>query len=165
MFRGTYSTYRALKIGVRVISCMRDAVELIKRFEGFRAAAYQDAVGVWTIGYGSTWIDGRPVGPTTGPLTEAESSAMLESDVRSLRQRLLRASAGRTLLPGQTDALLSFAYNLGFGVLRASTLFRMHLAGDVAGASAEFPRWVHAGGRRLAGLVLRREAERQLYCS
>jgi len=61
------------------------------------------------------------------------------------------------------DALISFAYNLGFGALRASTLFRKHRAGDAMGASAEFPKWVNAGGRVLRGLVLRRAAERALY--
>lgn len=139
------------------------ALPLIKRFEGFRAAPYQDAVGVWTIGYGTTWIDGKPVGPTTGPLDKATLSAMLSADVQHLHLRVRMASGGRNASPSEEAALLSFAYNLGFGALRGSTLFRLHKAGSTDLVALEFPKWRFAGGRVLPGLVLRRAAEQKLY--
>ena len=61
----------------------------------------------------------------------------------------------------QFDALVSFHYNTG--AIGRATLTKLHKVGDFAGAAAEFGKWVHAGGRRLAGLVRRREAEAALY--
>jgi GH24 family phage-related lysozyme (muramidase) len=57
--------------------------------------------------------------------------------------------------------MVSFHYNTG--AIARATLTRLHKGGDFAGAAAEFGKWVHAGGRRLAGLVRRREAEAALY--
>jgi lysozyme len=61
--------------------------------------------------------------------------------------------------------MVSFIYNVGSGNFQASTLRRKIKAGDLAGAANEFPRWVYGGGRRLPGLVRRREAERTLFLS
>jgi len=64
---------------------------------------------------------------------------------------------------GQIVALCSFVYNLGAGAYRGSTLRRCVQAGDLAGAAAEFGRWVFAYGRKMPGLVRRRAAEAALY--
>ncbi len=64
---------------------------------------------------------------------------------------------------GQFAALVSFSFNLGSGALAASTLLRRVNAERHEEAAAEFGRWVHAGGRRLAGLVRRRKAEAEIY--
>ncbi len=63
----------------------------------------------------------------------------------------------------QFAALVSFCFNVGEGNLRTSTLRRLHLAGDYAGAQAQFSRWTRAAGKVLPGLVKRREAEAALY--
>ena len=60
-------------------------------------------------------------------------------------------------------ALLDFIYNLGGGNFRSSTLLRKLNAGDYAGAAAEFDNWDHAGGKVLAGLLKRRQAETDLF--
>jgi len=65
------------------------------------------------------------------------------------------------LTQGQYDALVSFSFNTGS--LSVSTLRRKLMREDYLGAADEFPRWVFAAGRRLAGLVRRREAERTLF--
>ena len=67
------------------------------------------------------------------------------------------------LTQGRYDALVSFSFNTGSNSV--STLRKKVLRGDYEGAANEFPRWVFAGGRRLAGLVRRREAERALFLS
>lgn len=64
---------------------------------------------------------------------------------------------------GQFDALVSFTFNLGSGNLRTSTLLKKLNNGDYAGAAGEFLRWVNTGGKRIPGLVLRREAEKTLF--
>ena len=63
----------------------------------------------------------------------------------------------------QMNALVDFAYNLGFNALKSSTLMSKVNAGDFNGAANEFTRWVYAGGKVLPGLVKRREAEKQLF--
>ncbi|EOZ1373914.1 lysozyme [Enterobacter hormaechei] len=139
-------------------------IALIKAFEGCKLVAYQDSVGVWTIGYGWTQpVDGKPV--RAGMTIKQETAERLlktglvsyESDV----YRLVKVG----LTQGQFDALVSFAYNLGARSLSTSTLLRKLNAGDYAGAADEFLRWNKAGGKVLNGLTRRREAERALFLS
>lgn len=139
-------------------------IALIKQFEGCKLTAYQDSVGVWTIGYGWTQpVDGKPI--RSGMTIMQETAERLlktglvsyESDV----SRLVKVG----LTQGQFDALVSFTYNLGARSLSTSTLLRKLNAGDYAGAADEFLRWNKAGGKVLNGLIRRREAERALFLS
>ncbi|MGX5107233.1 lysozyme [Enterobacter cloacae] len=139
-------------------------IALIKQFEGCKLTAYQDSVGIWTIGYGWTQpVDGKPI--RAGMTIKQETAERLlktglvsyESDV----SRLVKVS----LTQGQFDALVSFTYNLGARSLSTSTLLRKLNAGDYAGAADEFLRWNKAGGKVLNGLTRRREAERALFLS
>ncbi|UQI38524.1 lysozyme [Citrobacter freundii] len=139
-------------------------IALIKQFEGCKLTAYQDSVGVWTIGYGWTKpVDGKPI--RAGMTIKQETAERLlktglvsyESDV----SRLVKVG----LTQGQFDALVSFTYNLGARSLSTSTLLRKLNAGDYAGAADEFLRWNKAGGKVLNGLPRRREAERALFLS
>lgn len=139
-------------------------IALIKQFEGCKLTAYQDSVGVWTIGYGWTKpVDGKPI--RAGMTIKQEAAERLlktglvsyESDVF----RLVKVG----LTQGQFDALMSFTYNLGARSLSTSTLLRKLNAGDYAGAADEFLRWNKAGGKVLNGLTRRREAERALFLS
>jgi lysozyme len=65
----------------------------------------------------------------------------------------------------QFDALCSLAYNVGCGSVTKSTLLKKLNAGDIPGAAAEFVKWDHAGGKELAGLKARREAEAAQFLS
>ncbi|MGX1904016.1 lysozyme [Enterobacter asburiae] len=139
-------------------------IALIKEFEGCKLTAYQDSVGVWTIGYGWTQpVDGKPI--RAGMTIKQETAERLlktglvsyESDV----SRLVKVG----LSQGQFDALVSFTYNLGARSLSTSTLLLKLNAGDYAGAADEFLRWNKAGGKVLNGLTRRREAERALFLS
>lgn len=139
-------------------------IALIKQFEGCKLTAYQDSVGVWTIGYGWTKpVDGKPI--RAGMTINQETAERLlktglvsyESDV----SRLVKVGLNQ----GQFDALVSFTYNLGARSLSTSTLLRKLNAGDYAGAADEFLRWNKAGGKVLNGLTRRREAERALFLS
>lgn len=139
-------------------------IALIKEFEGCKLTAYQDSVGVWTIGYGWTQpVDGKPI--RAGMTIKQETAERLlktglvsyESDV----SRLVKVGLNQ----GQFDALVSFTYNLGARSLSTSTLLRKLNAGDYAGAADDFLRWNKAGGKVLNGLTRRREAERALFLS
>ena len=130
---------------------------LIKRSEGLRLKAYRCPADVPTIGYGSTGPHVR-MGMT---ITEAEAEALLRKDLERFERGVVAMAGDMT--PGQFSALVSFAFNLGLGALQKSTLLKKHLAGDHAGAAAEFAKWVNAGGKTLPGLVTRRADEADLY--
>lgn len=139
-------------------------IALIKEFEGCKLTAYQDSVGVWTIGYGWTQpVDGKPI--RAGMTIKQETAErLLKTGLVSYEiavSRLVKVS----LTQGQFDALVSFTYNLGARSLSTSTLLRKLNAGDYAGAADEFLRWNKAGGKVLNGLTRRREAERALFLS
>jgi lysozyme len=139
-------------------------ISLIKEFEGCRLKAYQDSVGVWTIGFGWTQpVDGRKIGPGM-VIDQATAERLLKCGLVQYEQgvnQLVKV----IITQGQFDALVSFAYNLGLRSLSTSTLLRKLNAGDKQGAANEFGKWVNAGGVRLNGLVKRREAERKLFLS
>lgn len=142
---------------------MTTAIDLIKQFEGFRANAYQDSVGVWTIGYGTTRINGQPV--TAGmTITQQQALQLVQQEVNKLT-RQIDTIVAVPINDNQLNALIDFAYNLGFNALKTSTLIRKLNAGDYNGAADQFDRWVYAGGKILPGLVRRREAEKQLFVS
>lgn len=137
-------------------------ISLIKEFEGCRLKAYQDSVGVWTIGFGWTQpVDGRKIGPGM-VIDQATAERLLRCGLVQYEQgvsQLVKVSISQ----GQFDALVSFSYNLGLRSLSTSTLLRKLNSGDKQGAVDEFGKWVNAGGVRLNGLVKRRAAERELF--
>jgi GH24 family phage-related lysozyme (muramidase) len=141
-----------------------DGLLIVKSFEGLELVAYQDAVGVWTIGYGHTSMAGPPEVIPGMKITEAEAEKILRQDLNYFEQGVEAAVAIATN-PDQFSAMVSFAFNVGVTAFRDSTLLRKHNGGDFAGAADEFLRWVFAGGQRLAGLERRRKAERALYLS
>lgn len=130
---------------------------LIRRFEGCKLKAYYCPAGVLTIGWGAT---GAGIYPWTR-WTQEEADARLDLDAR----RFLAAT--KALFPsvsgGLLVALADFAYNLGVGRLKASTLRKKVLAGNLEAAKKQFRRWVFANGKKLNGLVRRREAEVNLF--
>lgn len=132
---------------------------LIAEFEGFRSRPYRDAVGVWTIGYGST----KGVGPHSPPVTRAQAASRLMREVDATYGAAVNA-LGVPLNQHQFDALTSFTYNVGPGGVAASTQVGKRLrARDWRGAADALLAWDKAGGRTLAGLTRRRQAERALF--
>ena len=134
-----------------------NGLKLIKSFEGLRLKAYQDAVGIWTIGYGTT----RGVRPNM-TITETEAEAFLQQDLVRFEQTIsdaLKVSVN----DNQFSALACFTYNVGPGAFRSSTLLKLLNEQNIYGAADQFPRWNKAGGVPLAGLTRRRQAERLLF--
>lgn len=142
-------------------------VSLIENFEGLRLVAYQDAVGVWTIGYGHTGACtaiGKGDVCAGMTITNAQAQTLLQSDLAYFENGVNNLLA-RSVNPNQFAALVSFAYNLGLGALAHSTLLSLVNDGDDAAAAQQFGLWVYAGGQRLYGLVRRRAAEAALFSS
>lgn len=136
-----------------------NGLELIKRFEGCRLAAYQDSVGVLTIGYGHTR------GVKRGDrITQAQADEFLAQDAAGAAADVSRR-VNVPLNQNQFDALVSFTFNLGDGNLKSSTLLRRLNEGNYRAAAEQFGRWVFAGDVLREGLVRRREAEKSLFLS
>jgi lysozyme len=132
-------------------------VNLIKSFEGCRTEAYQCASGVWTIGYGHT-TDVKE-GMT---ITQHQCDVMLEVDIETY-ENYVNEYVAVSLTQNQFDALVSWVYNLGPTNFRKSTMLKVLNAGKYEEVPYQMKRWVHANGKILKGLVLRREAEAELF--
>lgn len=140
-----------------------DCLALIRECEGFEARPYRCPAGIPTIGYGSTrYADGRAVTLGDPPITRAQADEIMRATLTEY-EAAVRRLVTVALTQGQFDALVDFAYNAGAKSLQTSTLRRLLNAGDVAGAAGQFGRWVNGGGKRLPGLVKRRELERRLF--
>ena len=124
----------------------------IKEFEGLRKEAYLDAAGVPTIGYGHT--QGVRMGDV---ISEYWADMFLKADLFDIENQV--NSLGEFNQP-QFDALVSFAFNLGFYKLKTSTLLKtIQEGGSMHAIKQEFKKWVYGGGKKLKGLERRREWE------
>jgi lysozyme len=140
-------------------------LRMLQHFEGFREKAYQDVVGVWTVGFGETQIDGRPVRAgdvLPRPAAEARLRARCDGSFGTGVRSALGAAA-RDLSQHQYDALVCLAYNIGVGGFRTSTVAKKLIAGDAVAAGAAFLLWNRGGGRVLPVLVVRRRVERACF--
>lgn len=139
-----------------------DCIALIKSFEGCRLKAYPDPGSggdPWTVGWGSTGTDVRH----DTVWTQAQADDRLRHDVEQFGAKVALSLGDAPTAQHEYDALTSFAYNVGIGNLRSSTLLKLHRAGDHAGAARQFSRWNKASGREMAGLTRRRAAEAAMY--
>lgn len=138
-------------------------MELIRKHEGLRLRAYRCPAGTWTIGYGHT------AGVMPGDvITPEEAERLLRDDVAAIGAQVdsLAREVGVTLPPNRREALVSFAFNVGFDALRRSTLWKKIARNpDDPAIADEFARWKYAGGKVMPGLVNRRHDECDLYFS
>lgn len=140
-----------------------EGLNLIKRFEGFRGKAYQDSVGVWTIGYGTTSRAGIGVVVRPGQVvSEPEAARYLRLALDKFGDEI-SPSFRRKPNENQYSAMLSLAYNIGPGAFKRSTCLKRFNAGDDEGAAEALTWFNKAGGKVLRGLVRRRNAERELF--
>lgn len=139
-------------------------LELIKKYEGFKAKAYLCPANVITIGFGSTYYeDGTKVKLTDSPITQERATELLEALLVSY-ERSVDSYCVDTINQNQFDALCSFAYNCGVGNLKSSTLLKkVNKNPNDPTIKDEFLKWNKGGGKVLSGLTKRRIEEAQLY--
>jgi lysozyme len=137
------------------------AVRLIQKFEGCKLTAYPDpGTGgePYTIGWGTTGPDVRP-----GTVwTQKQADDRFNAHVQEFAAKVAKLVTV-PLQPHQMAALISLAYNIGTGALGSSTLLRMVNTLNFDGAAQQFIRWNRAGGKVMAGLTRRRNAEAALF--
>jgi lysozyme len=138
-------------------------IELIKQFEGFSAKPYLCPANYLTIGYGHVITKKEKLGPHHSPLiTKIQAEELLRQDLQKF-ESAVKKLISVPLTQNQFDALVSFTYNLGAGALQRSTLRQKINRKEHQLAATEFLKWVYADGRKLAGLLARRQAESTLY--
>jgi lysozyme len=134
----------------------QQGIDLIKRFEGFSATPYWCPGGYQTIGYGHVIRPEESL--SKKEITTKEAERLLKQDV-VVAERAVRRFISIPLTKGQFDALVSFTFNLGSGALQRSTLRRRVNEAAHEEVPKELKKWVWAGGKRLKGLIKRRNAE------
>ena len=139
-------------------------IDLICNFEGKRLTAYDDGVGVWTIGFGTTVYPNGIKVMKGDTCTEAQAKTYMAHDLKKFEATVNKAVTVQ-LNQNQFDALLSLAYNIGASAFSQSTLVKKLNANDIRGAADQFDVWVNAGGKRMQGLVNRRAKEKALFLS
>ena len=137
-------------------------ISKLKEFEGLRLVAYKPtkAERWYTIGYGHSAGDVR----AEMRITEEKAEELLRRDLFFVEKFINGIPKVKT--QGQFDALVSFAYNVGVGNLKRSTLLNkiMHDA-PTKEIQCEFMKWVYSGGKKLDGLVKRRRWESERWAT
>lgn len=139
------------------MKCSEVGLNLIKSFEGLRLTTYADAGGTLTIGYGHTRNVRR-----NQKISIEQADDFLCADVVSAENAVNKWMNTYHFSQSEFDALVSFAFNLGAGNVNKLVANGKRSRKEIAEA---MPRYCHAGGRKLAGLVKRREAEKALFLS
>lgn len=139
---------------IAAISLSAAALVGIVAHEGYVQDAYQDIVGIWTIGYGTT--EGVKPGQKTDPVKALQRAL---TDINTF-EGALKKCVKVPLHQHEYDAYISFAYNVGAAAFCNSTMVRLLNEGNYEAACQQLDRWVYAGGKKVNGLVKRRQEEK-----
>lgn len=135
-----------------VLATIALATATVATFEGKRNVPYRDPIGILTVCYGETRVAMRTYSDT-------ECRAMLEQAVGEFMEGVRVRNPAIAEYPHQWAAHTSFAYNVGLGTYRKSSVARLFEQGRQAEACRFLGRYVYAGGKKLRGLERRRAAE------
>lgn len=144
---------KKIRLAIGSLSVSAAAIGLIANFEGYSDKAYLDQGGVATIGYGET--KGVKLGDT---VTEAQARQMLHSSASQTANQI-KQYIKVPLYQWEFDAYVSFAYNVGAGNFRSSSLLKYLNQGKYGEACAQLKRWVYIKGKYSKGLANRRAME------
>lgn len=141
------------------MTALQILIGLLKQFEGCKLEAYQDIVGIWTIGWGET------KGVVRGlKWTQEKADSELAIRAQEFLENVLKACPELyKLSPNKQAACASLAYNIGVGAFAKSTVARMIKAGNLNNAAEAFLMWNKAGGKVVKGLDNRRHVERTVF--
>lgn len=135
--------------------------EIIGNAEGCQRDPYHCPSDVLTVGVGSTEAGGEKINPQKR-YSDEEIARRWKNDLVVAQNCVNEYANGRAMPQGVYDASVSLTFNVGCGAMRKSTLFKKANREDWQGVCYELPKWVYASGRKLPGLVVRREKEKRL---
>lgn len=164
----TFAQLIGFEIPTLSVTGYRDISEkgyaIIREFEGFKAEAYLDIGGVWTIGFGTIkYPNGQRVkkGDTC---TREQAEQWLKNDCKWVDACFDKYVTAKTT-QNQFDALASFVYNIGETAFAKSTMLTLLNQNNFTAAANQFDRWVFDNGKRITGLANRRTKEKALFLS
>ena len=141
----------------------KKGIELMHKFEGCKLTAYLCPAKVPTIGWGNTFYEGGRKVKLGETITQERADKLFEWVARSFETQV-RQLVKTDLSENQFSALVSFAYNLGITNLRGSELLKkININKNDPTITSEFMEWVNVGGKKMAGLIRRRQEEATLY--
>lgn len=135
--------------------------QIIGDAEGCRRDPYKCPADVLTVGIGSTEYGGEKIDPNRR-YTDLEIAERWKNDIKFAENCVDRFGNGRRLPQSVFDSAVSITFNVGCGTIKKSTMFRYLRSEQYKQACNEFPKWTYAAGRKLPGLVSRREKEKAL---
>lgn len=137
-------------------------IRALMKSEELRTEAYQDSAGIWTIGYGTTRINGVKV-KKGDRITPERAESELRKFVSGLEAGLTTALGKSPTKQNEFDAFVNIAYNIGLSGALGSTFLKRHIDGDKKGCAEAITWWNKSGGKTVQGLVNRRAREVQMY--
>lgn len=137
--------------------------KLIQGFEGLKLNAYKDSAGIPTIGYGNiTYIDGSKV--KMGDIITQDNADKLFQYYANKFADQIDAVVTKPINQNQFNAIVSLSYNIGPEAFKKSTLLKkLNVNPNDPSIKDEFMKWVNSGGKKIQGLVNRRQKESELY--
>ncbi len=133
-------------------------ITFVKHFEGCVLHVYNDVAGYPTIGVGHKLLPGE----NYTEITEQQANDLLWMDLQHAMQAVKKL-IHRPLNDSQFIALTDFCYNLGSGALQRSQVRMCINRGDLIAGAGKMVQYSHAAGKLVKGLLVRREAEKQLF--
>ncbi|MCU0535732.1 MAG: glycoside hydrolase family protein [Hydrococcus sp. Prado102] len=144
----------------------QNCLDIIKKWEGFRANAYLDPVGIPTIGYGTIRYPNKQKVQMGDIISEQEAEDLMKLECDEFAE-VVNRTVTASLNQNQFDALVCFCYNVGAGAFQGSTLLKNLNAGDFTGAAEQFLVWnkgtVNGVKKVIDGLTNRRRYEKALF--
>jgi len=148
--------------GIRM-KASKKCLEMLAHHEGVRTKPYRCPAGLWTVGVGHLIGDGKSLPDSWNRTFSLEEVyAILAKDVERFERGVNRYITV-PLKQHEYDAIISFSFNLGLGVLQRSTLRQALNRGDKEGAIESLLKYNKAGGKVLKGLDNRRKDEAALF--
>jgi lysozyme len=141
----------------------KECLKMLAHHEGVRQKPYKCPAGLWTVGVGHLIGDGKSLPDSWNKtFTLDEVYDILAKDVTRF-ERGVNKYITVPLRQNEFDALVSFSFNLGLGVLQRSTIRQALNRGDKAAAIQSLLKYNKAGGKVLKGLDNRRKDEAALF--
>ncbi len=143
----------------------KQGYDLIKKFEGLKLIAYQDSVGILTIGYGNITYEDFSKVKKGDKISQQRADEVFQFFANRFAKQV-DAVITANVTQNQFNAVVSLAYNIGIGAFSKSTLLKkLNKNPNDSTIKDEFLKWVNAGGRKIQGLVNRRTEESKIYFS
>ena len=134
--------------------CSQNCIDFVKRYESFRGQAYKlDGETYWTIGYGHHGPDVKE----SQTITEEQANRLIVAELEGISKSVLDYCDYLDLNQNELDALTSFAYNGGLGMLHQLTDYKKRSKEEIA---EHITAYTNNG---LRGLVLRRNEEKEMF--